>query len=136
MAERNYKRHIVVYKNYFIDFKKTLSQQTLKKTYQIFLYIMTLESIPATYLKSIKSVAGLYEIRVEESGNIYRIFCCFDEGNLVVLFNDTGLAASAEYAFALTNVFDGSDGGVHREHLRVHVPAHDCVVYRVKLVQP
>ena len=87
MAERNYKRHIVVYKNYFIDFKKTLSQQTLKKIYQIFLYIMTLESIPTTYLKSIKSVAGLYEIRVEESGNIYRIFCCFDEGNLVVLFN-------------------------------------------------
>ena len=87
MAERNYKRHIVVYKNYFIDFKKTLSQQTLKKIYQIFLYIMTLESIPATYLKSIKSVTGLYEIRVEESGNIYRIFCCFDEGNLVVLFN-------------------------------------------------
>ena len=67
MAERNYKRHIVVYKNYFID--------------------LTLESIPATYLKSIKNVAGLYEIRVEESGNIYRIFCCFDEGNLVVLFN-------------------------------------------------
>ena len=87
MAERNYKRHIVVYKNYFIDFKKTLSQQTLKKIYQIFLYIMTLESIPATYLKSIKSVTGLYEIRVEESGNIYRIFCCFDAGNLVVLFN-------------------------------------------------
>lgn len=87
MAARNYKRHIVVYKNYFIDFKKTLSQPTLKKIYQIFLYIMTLESIPTTYLKSIKSVAGLYEIRVEESGNIYRIFCCFDEGNLVVLFN-------------------------------------------------
>ena len=87
MAERNYKRHIVVYKNFFIDFKKTLAQQTLKKIYQIFLYIMTLDTIPATYLKSIKSVTGLYEIRVEESGNIYRIFCCFDEGNLVVLFN-------------------------------------------------
>ena len=58
MAERNYKRHIVVYKNYFIDFKKTLSQQTLKKIYQIFLFIMTLESIPATYLKSIKKCGG------------------------------------------------------------------------------
>lgn len=87
MAERNYKRHIVVYKNYFIDFKRTLTQQTLKKIYQVFLYIMTSDTIPATYLKSIKNVAGLYEIRVEESGNIYRIFCCFDEGNLVVLFN-------------------------------------------------
>jgi phage-related protein len=29
----------------------------------------------------------LYEIRVEFSSNIFRIFCCFDEGSLVVLFN-------------------------------------------------
>ena len=49
--------------------------------------MMTLDVIPSNYLRSITSVPGLYEIRVEESGNIYRIFCCFDEGNLVVLFN-------------------------------------------------
>jgi phage-related protein len=30
---------------------------------------------------------GLYEIRVEYGSNIYRIFCCFDEVRLVVLFN-------------------------------------------------
>jgi len=30
---------------------------------------------------------GLYEVRVEYQSNIYRIFCCFDEGRLVVLFN-------------------------------------------------
>ena len=30
---------------------------------------------------------NLYEIRVEVESNIYRIFCCFDEGNLVILFN-------------------------------------------------
>jgi phage-related protein len=30
---------------------------------------------------------GLYEIRVENGSNIFRIFCCFDKGNLVVLFN-------------------------------------------------
>jgi len=30
---------------------------------------------------------GLYEIRIEYQSNIYRIFCCFDEGQLVVLFN-------------------------------------------------
>jgi len=29
----------------------------------------------------------LFEIRIEFESNIYRIFCCFDEGNLVVLFN-------------------------------------------------
>ena len=30
---------------------------------------------------------GIYEIRVEYEGNIYRIFCFFDEGNLIVLIN-------------------------------------------------
>ena len=30
---------------------------------------------------------GLFEIRVENGSNIFRIFCCFDKGNLVVLFN-------------------------------------------------
>ena len=48
---------------------------------------MTLNVVLVTYLISIAGVAGLYEIRVEYDGNIYRIFCCFDEGNLVILFN-------------------------------------------------
>ena len=34
----------------------------------------------------IKGYDGLFEIKVEYSSNIYRISCCFDEGNLVVLF--------------------------------------------------
>ena len=33
------------------------------------------------------STDGLYEIRIELDSNIYRIFCCLDKGNLVVLFN-------------------------------------------------
>ncbi len=87
MPKKEYKRRLIVYRNYFIDFKKTLPLRTLKKIYQIFLYLMTLEVIPTIYLKSIVGVSGLYEIRVEDDGNIFRIFCCFDEGNLIVLFN-------------------------------------------------
>lgn len=30
---------------------------------------------------------GLFEIRIEYLSNIYRVFCCFDQGNLVVLLN-------------------------------------------------
>ena len=30
---------------------------------------------------------GLFEIRIEFESNIYRIFCCFDEGNLVIIFH-------------------------------------------------
>lgn len=88
MIEKNkYIRQIVVYADYFKEFKKTLSRKTLEKVYQIFIYVMTLERIPERYLKAITSVKGLYEIRIEEGGNIYRIFCCLDEGNLVILFN-------------------------------------------------
>ena len=86
-GERKYVRQVVAYANYFKDFKKTLSKETLQKIYQIFIYIMTQEHVPVKFLKSITGVVGLYEIRVEESGNIYRIFCCMDEGRLVILFN-------------------------------------------------
>ena len=86
-GERKYVRQVVAYANYFKDFKKTLSKEILQKIYQIFIYIMTQEQVPVKFLKSITGVVGLYEIRVEESGNIYRIFCCMDEGRLVILFN-------------------------------------------------
>lgn len=46
-----------------------------------------MDRIPSDFLRSIKGVSGLYEIRIEDNSNIYRIFCCFDQGNLVVLFN-------------------------------------------------
>lgn len=85
--DRKYCRQIMPFQNYFKDFKKTLSIDVLKKIYQVFIYIMTEERIPVKYLKSIEGTKGLYEIRIEESGNIYRIFCCFDDGNIIVLFN-------------------------------------------------
>lgn len=86
-GERKYVRQVVAYANYFKDFKKTLRKETLQKVYQVFIYIMTQEQVSVKFLKAITGVAGLYEIRVEEGGNIYRIFCCMDDGRLVILFN-------------------------------------------------
>lgn len=48
---------------------------------------MTVEIIPSKFLRSIEGRKGLFEIRIEHDNNIYRIFCCFDEGDLVILFN-------------------------------------------------
>ena len=87
MEKREYIRHVVAFKDYFKDFKKTVPRKVIEKIYQVFIYIMTLEKIPSLYFKSIDGIQGLYEIRIEESSNIYRIFCCMDEGNLVILFN-------------------------------------------------
>ena len=87
MPQRKYVRTVIAYRDYFKNFKRTVSQSVIDKFYEVFIYIMTLEEIPSTFFRSIEGVKGLFEIRIEESGNIYRIFCCFDEGNLVVLFN-------------------------------------------------
>ena len=40
------------------------------------------------YLKHIQGTTGLYEIRVQQGGDIFRIFCFFDEEKLIVLANE------------------------------------------------
>lgn len=49
--------------------------------------VRTVKAVPAKFLEHLTGTDGLYEIRIEFEGNIFRIFCCFDKGNLVVLFN-------------------------------------------------
>ena len=46
-----------------------------------------MDRVPEKFLKHLTGTDGLYEIRIEHKSNIYRLFCCFDEGKLVVLFN-------------------------------------------------
>ena len=41
--------------------------------------------IPLKFMRLIEE--GLYELRIEYQSNIYRIFFCFDEGRIVILFN-------------------------------------------------
>ena len=57
------------------------------KIYEVFMLIMTEKVVPVKFLRKIEGRDNLYEIRVEYAGNIYRIFCCMDEGNLIILFN-------------------------------------------------
>ncbi len=45
------------------------------------------DRIPRKFFQHMTGTDGLFEIRIEYQSNIYRIFCCFDKGNLVVLFN-------------------------------------------------
>ena len=49
--------------------------------------IEELPRVPETFLKHIENTDGLYEIRIQVGSNIYRIFCFFDRGQLVVLAN-------------------------------------------------
>ncbi|MFM9826904.1 type II toxin-antitoxin system RelE/ParE family toxin [Flavobacterium sp.] len=46
-----------------------------------------LERVPETYLKYIDNANGIYEIRVQQGSDIFRIFCFFDQGQLIILVN-------------------------------------------------
>ena len=80
-------REIRFYKNYFIDFYISLDSSTQEKIEYIFKVIRTVDRIPEKFLNHLKGTDGLYEIRIKAGSNIYRIFCCFDAGRIVILFN-------------------------------------------------
>jgi len=46
-----------------------------------------MQQVPDTYLKYLEGTEGLYEIRIQLGTDIFRIFCFFEEGKLVVLAN-------------------------------------------------
>ena len=47
--------------------------------------LKTQDRLPQKFVKHITE--GLYELRTEYNGNIYRVFFIFDEDKIVVLFN-------------------------------------------------
>ena len=46
-----------------------------------------LDRVPETYLKHIVNTEGLYEIRIQQGSDIFRIFCFFDDKKLVIITN-------------------------------------------------
>lgn len=80
-------REIRFYKNYFIDFYISLDLSAQEKIEYVFKVIRTVDRIPEKFLKYLEGTDGLYEIRIKDGSNIYRVFCCFDAGRVVILFN-------------------------------------------------
>jgi len=80
-------REIKFYKHYFNEFFTAQTDQTRRKIAQTLVWLREVDRLPVSILKSIDGRKGLYEIRIEVGNNIFRIFCCFDKGNLVILFN-------------------------------------------------
>ena len=80
-------RQVIAYKNYFLDFYEGLNDNVQRKLEWTLNLIRVTPQIPEKYFKHMEGTKGLYEIRVEVSNNIYRIFAFFDKGNLVVLGN-------------------------------------------------
>lgn len=81
----NQQRIIQTYGGYFEYFMSTLTVKEQEKVKYGLLLLTTQDRIPAKFVKFIRD--GLFELRTEYNGNIYRVFFIFDNGNIVVLFN-------------------------------------------------
>lgn len=79
------KRRILTYGGYFEAFINTLKEKERDKILYGLLLLKTQDRLPTKFVKLIRD--GLYELRSEYGGNIFRVFFIFDEGKVVVLFN-------------------------------------------------
>ena len=80
-------REVIAYENHFENFLLELPKKVQDKIFKIIEAIETLERVPSNYLKSMEGTNGLYEARIQLGSNIWRVFCFFDNGKLVILLN-------------------------------------------------
>ena len=82
-----FRRKVLFYKDYYLSFFGKQSEKVKEKIDYVLFVVTVAERIPQKFFQHLEGTNGLYEIRIEAQSNIYRIFCCFDNGNVVVLFN-------------------------------------------------
>ena len=80
-------RAVFAYKTYFSDFYDRQRLKVRDKIIWTIWIIEHLQQVPEDYLKHLEDTDGLYEMRIQQGSDIFRIFCFFDEGQLVVLAN-------------------------------------------------
>ena len=80
-------REIIFHDTHFADFYLEQPSKVQVKIEYVLRIVRQVEIVSKKFLDHLTGTDGIYEIRVELESNIYRIFCCFDEGSLVVLFN-------------------------------------------------
>ena len=78
-------RKIRTYGGYFESFMATLKEKEQEKIQYGLLLLKTQERLPKKFVKLIRN--GIYELRTEFAGKIFRVFFIFDDGQIIVLFN-------------------------------------------------
>jgi phage-related protein len=81
------KREIVFWKDYLLDFFKSLDEDSRSKVMWMLKSLASLPKIPSKFFKQIEGVNGLFELRISWDGKAYRIFCFFEKGNKIILCN-------------------------------------------------
>ena len=84
MANKKY-RKVRFFEEYFHDFFKRQNDKVKQKIAWTLELVEDLEIVPKKYLKHVQD--DLYEIRVQHGNDIFRIFCFFDKGSLIIIMN-------------------------------------------------
>lgn len=58
-----------------------------------------------------------------------------EDGDIFVALQDMGLTVNSGYRIELTDLFTGENAGIHTDRINVDVLAHDCRIFRGKLVR-
>jgi phage-related protein len=80
-------RTTYVYGNDFWNFYYAQKPEVQDKIDWVIGLVRTLRIIPEKFFKYLEGTDGLFEIKIKVGSDIYRIFCFFDKGNLVILLN-------------------------------------------------
>ena len=80
-------RKIIFHGNHFTEVYLEQTSKVQEKIEYVLRITRQVERISKRFFDHMEGTDGLYEIRIEVESNIFRIFCCFDEGNIVILFN-------------------------------------------------
>lgn len=80
-------RTVFAYKTYFADFFVRQRLKVRDKIIWTIWIVEHLQNVPEEYLKHMEGTDGLYEMRIQQGSDIFRIFCFFDAGNIVILAN-------------------------------------------------
>lgn len=81
------KRQVILYGPGIIKFLLSLTIEARIKIEWTLELIRTLDLIPSKYFRHLEGTKGLFEIRVEFAGNIYRLFCFFEKQQTVVIIS-------------------------------------------------
>ena len=68
-------RKVVFFKNYFEDFFTKQQLQVKHKIVWTLQFLEEVDRIPIAILKHLAGTKGLYELRLKQGSDIYRIFC-------------------------------------------------------------
>ena len=69
------------------DFLDSLSSKQAQKAIWVMQLIEELEQVPTTYLKKLTNTDEIWEIRIQQSNNIFRLLGFFNKGQFIVLTN-------------------------------------------------